>query len=136
MHALYHFTGLALQGSCWIALFLCSLRLSGKLPHTEFVRFLGFLLPLWCATSGAVFYLYGSEAFIAFYGHNPYESIVLVKNGQPVSGDFSYTIVSLTSVACLLPFPLLFCRLRTSFPAAFTISLVAWICLVPLAALG
>ena len=136
MHALNHFIWLALQVSCWIALFLCCLRSFGKLSHAYFVRYLGFLLPLWCIAGGAVFYFYGSEAFIAFYGANPHEGLVLVKNGQPVSSDFSFTIISLTSVASLLPLPLLFRRLRNYFPVALSISLITWACVILLPVLS
>lgn len=136
MHALNHFAGLALQGSCWIALFLCGLRLFGKLPHPDFVRFLSILLPFWCVASGAVFHVYGREVLIAFYGANPHEGFAFVKNGQEVSQESYFVIFSFTAFACLLPFPLLLRRLRTNFPTTFTISLIIWICLVPLTAFG
>jgi hypothetical protein len=72
------------------------------------------------------------EAFIAFYGANPYEGFAFVKDGKEVSQDSYFVVLSLpaAALACLLPFLLIAQRLRSNFTSALGVSLISWALLV------
>lgn len=132
MSALCHLTWLALQGSSWIAVFIGALRLCRRIQPSEYEILLRVLLPLWCIVAGSTLYFYGMEAFIAFYGANPYEGFAFVKDGKEVSQDSYFVVLSLpaAALACLLPFLLIAQRLRSNFTSALGVSLISWALLV------